>query len=68
MDAILSWQPQCINSWTVLLTHHSLDKMAAISQMTFSNAFSWVKSLDVLTKISLKFVTKGPTDNNPAFV
>ena len=28
----------------VLLTHLPLNKMAAISQTTFSNAFSWIKS------------------------
>ena len=36
--------------------------MAAISQAMFSDAFSWMKS------IVLKFVPKGPIDNNPAFV
>ena len=37
--------------------------MAAVSQTTFSNAFSWMK-----IKISLKFVPKGPINNNPALV
>ena len=38
-----------------------LNKMAAILQMTFSNAFSWMFS--ILIQISLKFVPKGPIDN-----
>ena len=29
--------------WSSLLTHWGRDKMAAISQTTFSNAFSWMK-------------------------
>ena len=31
------------NDCTLLLTHWGRDKMAAISQTTFSNAFSWMK-------------------------
>ena len=50
------------------LTHLPLDKMAVISQTIFSSAFSWMKSLYILIKISLKFVRKGPIDNNPALV
>ena len=50
------------------LTHLPLDKMAAISQTTFSNAFSWKKMLDFFTELSLKFVPKGPIDNNLALV
>ena len=43
-----------------------LDKMAAISQTIFSDAFSWKKSLVFwLRKKSLKFV---PIDNNPVLV
>ena len=38
------------------------DKMAAILQTTFSKAFSWMKILTI--KMSLKFVSKGPVDNN----
>ena len=36
----------CIITWSGSneLTHLPLDKMATISQMTFSNAFSWMKS------------------------
>ena len=36
--------------------------MDAISQAMFSDAFAWMKSF------VLKFVRKGPIDNNPAFV
>ena len=43
------------------LTHLPLDKMAAISQTIFSNAFSWMKmiQLRLAIKISLKFDPKG---------
>ena len=47
------------------LTHCPLDKMAAISQTIFLDAFSWMKSL---IKVSLKFVAKIPIDNNTALV
>ena len=50
------------------VTHLSLDKMAAISQTIFSDAFLWMKISHILIKISLKFVPKGPIDNNPAMV
>ena len=55
---------------TLTITHPSLDKMAAISQTTFSNAFSYkTKNIYIfLTKISLKLVPKGPIDINPALV
>ena len=33
------------------LTHLHLDKMAAIMQTTYSNAFSWMKNFDFLLKI-----------------
>ena len=52
-----------------MILHVPLDKMAAISQTIFSDAFSWMKSFVLkLIKISLKFVPKGPIDNNPALV
>ena len=51
-----------------MLTHHPLDKIAAVSQTIFSDAFSWVKKKCILIKISLKFIPKGPIDNNPALV
>ena len=56
-DLILShpfdviWHPSNVTNrgrivklWAILLTHISLDKMAAISQRIYSNAFSWMKS------------------------
>ena len=43
----------------------SLDKMAAISQTTFSNAFSWMEKFDFWLKVRSY---KGPIDNNPALV
>ena len=46
------------------LNSYPLDKMAAISQTMFSNAFLWMKMF-CLIKISLKFVPKGPIHNNP---
>ena len=45
-----------------------LDKMAAISQMTFWNAFSWMGSFVFWFWISLKFVPKSPINNIPALV
>ena len=42
--------------------------MAAISQTIFSYAFSWIKRFVFRYKISLKFVPKGPIDNNPVLV
>ena len=58
------------------------DKMAAISQMTFSNAFSYGRHFTddifkciflnekfrILIPISLKFVPEGPISNIPALV
>ena len=46
------------------LTYSGWNKMAAIFQMTFSNAFSWLK----MYKFSPKFVPKGPINNIPALV
>ena len=50
------------------LTYLSLDKMAAISQTPFSNAFFFNEKFFILIKISLKFVPKGAIDNNQALV
>ena len=60
-----SWQ-----SWNIIfhklcfitiLTRWGRDKMAAIFQTTFSNAFSWMKMCKFrLRFISLKYVPKGP--------
>ena len=41
--------------------------MGAITQMTFVNAFVNEK-LWLLTKMSMKIVSKGPIDKNPALV
>ena len=49
-----------------LLTHLSLDKIAAISQTIFSYAL--LKKFCILINISLRFVPEGPIDNNPALV
>ena len=48
------------------LTNLPLDKMVAISQI-FRSIFM-NKKFDIFIKISLKFVPKGPIDNNPALV
>ena len=50
------------------LTHWCRDKMDAISQTTLSNAFLWMKMLEFLIEMSLKFVPKGPINNIPALV
>ena len=42
--------------------------MDAISQTTFSNAFSWMKMLEYRLKSSLKFVPQGPINNIPALL
>ena len=44
-----------------LSIHWDRDKMAAIFQTTFSNAFSWMK-------ISSKFVPQGPKNSIPSLV
>ena len=53
---------------TFHLTHRPQDKMAAISQTIFWDAFLWMKSFIFFIKISLEFDPKGPIDNNPALV
>ena len=50
------------------LTNFSLEKMAAISQMIFSDAFLSMTNFCILIIISLKFVPKGPINNSPALV
>ena len=56
------------SSWTVVgkldLTHWGRDKMAAIYQTAFSNAFPWMK----MYEFRLKFVRKGSINNTPALV
>ena len=51
-----------------MLTHWGRDKMAAISQTTHSNTFSWMKLLRISIEISLNFVPKGAINNIPALV
>ena len=51
------------------LTHWGRDKMDAISQTTFSYAFSWMKIFEFrIFEISLKFVPKDPMNNIPSLV
>ena len=52
------------------LTHLPLDKLAAISQTIFLDAFVWMESFVFWFKIeiSLELVPKGSTDSNPALV
>ena len=42
------------------------DKITAISQTKFSNAFPWIKNIPISLKISLKFVAKVPINIIPA--
>ena len=49
------------------LTHRSRDKMAAISQTTFSTAFSWIKKYE-FRYIFHWSVPKSPINNIPALV
>ena len=48
------------------LKHWGRDKMAAISQMTLSDAFSWTKMLEFW--LTFQFVPKGQINNIPALV
>ena len=53
---IVSWTIRYKHQWTVTkghneLTHWGWDKMAAFSQTTLSNAFSWMKILEFRLKI-----------------
>ena len=51
-----------------ILTDWSRDKFAVISQMTFSNTFSWIKMYTFWFEISIKFVPMGLINNIPAMV
>ena len=42
--------------YIVLLAHWGRDKMAAFSQTTFSNAFSWMKILELQLKFHLSLI------------
>ena len=62
---------RCIGKDTatsVTLTHLPLDRMAAILQTIFPGALLCMKHFCISIKISLKFVPKGPIDNNPALI
>ena len=48
------------------LTHRGRDKMAAISQTMFLDAFLWMKPF--VYWLNFTFVPKGPIDNVPALV
>ena len=51
------------------LTHLPLDKIAVISQTIFSDAFFVNEKVNILIKISLKFVlVEGTIDNKPGLV
>ena len=60
--------------WNVLsdssgtLTHCGRDKMAAIFQTTFSNAFSWMKMFKLRLRFYWSLFQKGPLNNIPALV
>ena len=56
------------NWWNCQFVHLPLDKMAVISQATFSNAFSLNEIVRILIEISLKYVPESPINNNTAFV
>ena len=62
----LSWEHDGSVPWR--LTHWGRDKMDAISQTPFSNAFFFNESVWIPIKISSKFVPKGPINNIPALV
>ena len=50
------------------LTHWDQDKMDAISQTTFSSAFSWMKMFELPIKIAQKVIPKGIINNIPSLV
>ena len=50
------------------LTHTGRNKMAATFQTTFSNTFSWMKNVRILSQISKKQVSYVPINNNTALV
>ena len=56
------------HGWIPSLTPLTRDKIAAISQTMFSDAFSWMKKFSILIKSSVKFVPKGPMNNIPVLV
>ena len=50
------------------LIHLPLDKMATVSQTTYSYAFFMNENICILIRISRKFILKGPIDNKLALV
>ena len=60
------WQPLCLS--LSVLRHSGLYKMAAISQTTYLNTFSWMTSYFILIKISLEFVHEGSIDGKSALI
>ena len=50
------------------LTHWGRDKMTAISQTTFSSAFSWTKIFEFRLRFHWSLFPKGPIDNIPRLV
>ena len=53
---------------TLPLTHWGRDKMAAIFQTTYSNAFSQMKTYELRSKFHCSFVPRGPINNIPALI
>ena len=51
------------NDLTGSFTHLSLDKMATISQTTFSSAVFFSQKVRISIEMSLKFVLEGPINN-----
>ena len=51
-----------------LLTHWGRDKVAAILQTTFANAFSWLKCTNFAIKFDWSLFLKDRIDNIPALV
>ena len=60
-------KPTFLKNSLLKLIHWDRDKMVAIWQTTFSNAFSCMKGLDFFIKVSLKYVPKGPISNKSTF-
>ena len=61
------WRTSIYMGPSGLVTHWGRDKMAAISQTTFSSALSCMKMFECRFEF-LKFVPKGPINNIPALV
>ena len=56
-----------VSPWR-FLTHLPLDKMAAVLADNIFKCMFLNENFYILIKIPLKFVPKGPIDNNPALV